>query len=225
MLPRIVMSLIWSIFWIGAVSLLQNPAQVTLNQFLTVTTVYLILTPIQIWVYNGYFIMVQQFNEEQLDLRAASKSGFRKIPQGLAAFLLIAATATAAGLPGLIIMMYGTVLQHLLLQVVGGILVLGAVITVIILSFFAPASVVIGHQSFVQNVKHGVYAAHRKRSAVTLITAFSFATLLLTQFLHSGLEYVGMIGFVIGRLVAAVIGVYILVVNPKLFLQTTDTVE
>lgn len=221
------MTIIWSFFWIVTVGMLQHPADVAFHQLALVSLVFLTMVPIQIWVYNAYFVMVKQHREGAFRLLPAFREGLWKLPHGMVAFALIVAVATTLSIPGIMTVIYGTIMQMQMVQLLGALLILGAVLGVLMLSFFAPASVVIGEHSFVQNLKDGVLAAHKERHEVILLTVLSFALLLSTQVVHSGLEFLGILGFFAGRIVAAVISVYFLLVNPELFLHATadDTAD
>lgn len=220
-IPRLVMTLVWSVFWVVIIGLLENPANATFRELGIVSLFFLMMLPFQIWVYNAYFLMVKQYREDDFALVAAFKQAIWKLPHGMAAFALIVATAIALSLPGITALIYGTVTRLPFMQALGVLMIIVAVVGVLIFSFFAPASVVLGEQSFAQNLKNGVLAAHRERREVVLITVVSFGLLFLTQLAHSRLAFLGIVGFVLGRLIAAVVSVYFLLVNPELFLHAT----
>jgi hypothetical protein len=222
-LPRLVMTLVWSAFWIVIIRLVQNPLAITFRELAAITLLFLIMLPFQIWVYNAYFILVKQHKEGDFRLVDSFKQGLRKLPEGIAAFALILAAAIAVSLPGIVSFAFGTVRHIPFLQALGVLLMVSGVLAVLVLSFFTPAAVVIGEQTFMDNLERGVMAAHNERREVIIITVLSFVILVLTQFVHSSLATLGVIGFIVGRLVAAVVSVYFLLVNPELFLQTTQS--
>lgn len=218
-LPRLIMTAVWSIFWIAIVGLLQNPLSATLQDIFLLSIVATILTPLQIWVFNTYVVIVKQHNSDTIRLRTAFHDGMKKLPQGIAVFALLGTMMLVFGTPGAILFMYGTMQASLWLQAIGVLVSGGAVIGVVLLTYFAPVSAIIGEKSFFQNVKDGISTSREERQHVFFLTLLSFTSLLFTQTLQGGLEYLGLIGFFGGRFIAAIISVYVLIVNPELFLR------
>lgn len=219
-IPRIIMTAIWSVFWIHLLRLLRHAGTVTLHDIAVVSVFVFVVTPIQIWVYNAYFIMVKQYHGTGVVLRDAFRNGLQKLPQSLAVFSLLGTLALMLGIPGAVIFLYGTVAGQVLLQITGLLISVSAVAGVMITAYFAPVSVVIGENTFFQNVKQGIAASRQERGEVLLLTGFSIGTLLIANLLQGRLEHVGLLGFGVSRFLEAVVGVYLLLMNPELFLQT-----
>lgn len=219
-IPRLAMAVVWSVFWVAVVQMFQDPYSITLQHIFTLSVFTMLMAPLQIWVYNSYFVMVKQHRDDGPHLKEAFREGFKKLPQSIAVFALLGTMSLIFGMPGAILFLYGVMSDLVLLQLAGLGLSGAGIAGVLIISYFAPVSVVIGEQSFFENVKAGIIASHEERHEVVLLTGLSFATLLLASLLRGGWEYLGIIGFFGGRIVAAVIGVYILVVNPELFLHS-----
>lgn len=218
-LPRLAMTLVWSGFWILLVRMLRDPYEVVLQDIFLLSATMLALVPFQIAVYNGYYVMVKQYRKDSIRMSAAFRQGLRKLPQSLAVFALLGTMSLVFGMPGAILFLYGTLSGAVILQVAGLGLSGVAVLGVMLIAYFAPISVVIGEGSFFENVKRGVNTSRQERREIAALTLLSFATLLLTQLLRGGFEYLGILGFFGGRFIAAVLSVYVLVVNPELFLQ------
>lgn len=223
-LPRLAMTLVWSVFWLvlvrgllDPVFFLQHPERV-----LILLGFFLVFAPVQVLVYNLYFIAVRQHSDGDIDLWTAAREGFWKLPQGIGAFLVMGMLVGVTSLPGTALIVLGVYQARLLLVGVGALLIAAAVIVVAVVFFFAPAAAVIGEESFLTNLRHGLHASREGRRDVFLITVGSFVLLIGTNAVQGALETAGIVGFFIGRLVAAVIGVYVLIVNPDLFLDVIE---
>ncbi len=228
--PRIVMTLVWSAFWIYLaqlfVPMLQSPAdyvlnqQITLDQIVVLSVFVFIMTPAELWMYNAYFFMVKQRHVAgDIDMGDAFYRGLLRLPQSIVLFCLLGTMALIFGTPGAIMFMYGQVHNVFWFQATGVLLSIMAITSVMLTVYFTPISVVLGERSFWRNVKEGLIASDDERHGVYLITLFSFAILLLASVTRGSLQQIGIAGFLLGRLLASIESVYLLIVNPELFIQ------
>lgn len=223
-LPRIVMTFLWSFFWIYAAQIFRTalaPDTVVSLETVTVTSILaMILVPVQLAVYNAYFIMARQHETvKHINMHDAFYRGLLKLPESIAVFSLLGTMALILGMPGAMIFLYGIALQNGYVMMAGLVLSGTAVSAVMLLSYFTPVSVVLGEKSFLENIKEGVQVSRTERHAILVLTLLSFATLLLTFLVDGGLRQAGIVGFFLGRFVAAVLGVYLIIINPELFLH------
>ncbi|MDY6778574.1 MAG: hypothetical protein SVU32_07955 [Candidatus Nanohaloarchaea archaeon] len=221
-LPRLIMTVLWSLFWIELIHGIKNPAALTVPQAQILLGFILLMTPLQIWVYNSYFIIVRQYHDGHVSLIDAFRDGISRILEGLGAFLLGFTASLVLGLPGALLMAQGLVASNILLITVGVIEIGFALIATTILFYFVPASVVLGENGFLHNLREGLQTGQQYRREVTLLTLLTFGLLLLTTVLEGRLKTIGTIGFILGRALSAIISVYLLIVNPKMFLQTGE---
>lgn len=218
-LPRIASSLVWSGFWIWLVGAVQNPLAFTPGFLQRVAVFLLIMTPIQVWVYNTYFVVVEQYQEDAVSIRAALHDGFYRLPEGMAALLIPAVVAAVAAAPGVYLAALGLVTGDIVLQVVGVVFALAVLLLTGIYFYFTPVAVVLGEESFRSNFRDGLTASRENRGLVIGVALLSIGILGLTTVLEGGARTAGVAGFVAARLVHAVVSVYILVVNPDLYLS------
>lgn len=217
--PRLVMTGLWSVFWVMLFDQLQMLPMFSLERLLMLAVFAVVATPAQVIVFNMYFIVVQQYEDGYIDLIEALKKGSYRLPQGMAAFGVIGLVIAVLAIPGILIAMYGLFAQILVLAVLGVLLSGLATMSGLVLTYFAPVSAVIGEKSWWKNIRNGITASRNDRRAVTLITLFSFGTLIITSLLQGVLEQIGIVGFFLGRGIGAVIGVYLLLVNPERYLD------
>lgn len=218
-LPRIASSLVWSGFWIWLVGAVQTPLVFTSGFFYRVGVFLLIMTPIQVWVYNAYFVVVEQYRDGTVSIGTALHDGLYRLPEGMAALLIPAVVAGVAAAPGVYLTVLGLVSGDIVLQLLGTVFALAVLLLTGIYFYFTPVAVVLGEASFRTNFRDGLTASRENRGIVVGLTVLSVAILGLTTVLEGGARTAGIAGFVAARLVHAVVSVYILVVNPDLYLS------
>lgn len=221
-LPRILMTTVWSIYWLYIVQLLLHPATVTLHDITVVSTVTVVLSTMQIWLYTTYFLIAQQYEHDRLDLADAFRTAAGKLPRSIAVFGLLGTVCLVLGTPGAIMYMYGQEIGYSLLQIGGIAWSIAAVFGVMVTAYFAPVAVVLGEYSFIKNLRNGIQASREDRREVVLATAFAFGALLLTTVVRGEFWEIGVAGFFLGRIIAAVMETYLLLINPELFLNRED---
>lgn len=225
-IPRLAMTLIWSVFWLYLVYLFDSSTTVTTDHIVYPAIFVFIMTPVELWVYNAYFFMVKQQHEhDDIQMQDAFQRGLFRLPQSITMFCLLGTMAAILGTPGAILFLYGLSMNLLAFQLVGLVISITAVLGVMLTAYFTPISVVLGEQSFFQNVKNGLTTSRDARHSVYLITLFSFTVLLLAGVARGSLQQIGIAGFLVGRLLASVESVYLLIVNPELFLQHEEQHE
>lgn len=218
-LPRIAMTTVWSIYWVYIIRLLLNPATVTLRDITIVSAVTVVLSTLQIWLYTTYFLIAKQYEHDDLRLADAFREAAAKLPRSIAVFGLLGTVCLMLGTPGAVMYMYGQEMGYNLFQIGGIVWSLAAVFGVMVTAYFAPVAVVLGEYSFVKNLRNGIQASREDRREVVLATAFAFGALLFTSVLRGEFWELGILGFFLGRVVAAVTETYLLLINPELFLH------
>lgn len=221
-IPRLLDAAVWSWFWLTAADSLTDPASMTVSQLQSMLAFLIIMLPIQVWLYNSYFIIVRQYHNDEIDMIGAFRDGLLKLPEGLGAFLIPFILGTVLAVPGTVLFTAGITTGQLPLQAAGIVLAVTAVIGTGVIFYFAPVSVVLGDNGFLQEFKNGFRASRNNTRSVLLITLISFGILGLTTVLEGGLERLGMIGFILGRLLTAVVSLYILLVNPTFLLEVEN---
>lgn len=218
-LPRLILTLASSALWILLADAVRNPFAASRTDLLVVAAGFLLLLPVQVWVYNAYFFIVKQ---EGWSLREAFRAGIGRVPHGIAAVLLPVVATLLLTVPGVLLIVSGIYRGVMWHVAVGAAYAVLALIVVAIRFYFVPVAAVLGTASFRENVRAGLDAAHKHRTEVTALTLFSFLLLATTVVLEGGLRQAGLIGFVAARLISAVISVYVLVLNPEFYLVALD---
>lgn len=221
-LPKLLDAVVWSWFWLTAAHGLTDPSSLTVPELQTMLLFLLIMLPIQIWLYNGYFIIVRQYHTDSIDMIQAFREGLIKLPEGFGAFILPFLIGTVLALPGTLLFIAGVAGGDPMLQAAGLILASLAVIGTGILFYFAPVSVILGDRGFLDEFMRGYRTSQENRHEVLLITLLSFGLLGLTTVLEGRLEQIGVAGFVAGRLVSSVINLYVLLINPVFLLEVEE---
>ncbi len=217
-LPKIIDAIIWSAFWLTAADGITDPTALT-PQHLQFMGLFLIaMIPIQVWIYNSYFIIVRQHHESEIDMVAAFREGIEKLPEGIGAFLIPFVLGTLLAIPGTVLFILGIVTGDILIQAAGAVLATIAVLGTGIAFYLSPVSVILGDTGFRSEFARGFRSSQDHRREVTIIAVVSVLLLGMTAALEGRLEQVGTIGFVIGRIVGSVINLYLLLVNPTLLL-------
>ncbi len=222
-LPKILIVGVWSFVWIYVIGLLFNPYMITLDIIAIVMGIMLFLAPFQVWVNNFYFVLVEQESEgRELGFYDAFIEGFMKVPRGIAAFFISIAIGLIASLPGSLIVFMGLIYQNWVVAAIGALIILITSLIITVMFYFTPVSVVVGEDAFFKDFKKGLHASSENRIEVSLIVIVSFVLLLLSNAFEGALGFLGVVGFFIGRLISAVVSVYILLMNPEFFLRVND---
>lgn len=221
-LPKIVDAIIWSAFWLTAAQGITDPTSLTPQRLQFMGLFLLAMIPIQVWIYNSYFIIVRQYHSGEIDMIAAFREGMEKLPEGLGAFLIPLVIGTVLAVPGTVILTSGIIAGDLLIQALGAVLAGIAVLGTGIAFYLSPVSVVLGEGSFRSEFTRGFHSSQAHRREVTLIAIVSTLLLAATTVLEGRLEQIGTIGFVLGRIGGSVINLYLLLVNPTLLLAAED---
>lgn len=218
-LPKLVVTLIWSLYWIMLLKMVVNPASITLQSVALLLIALLVTLPVRIWVMNMYFFIVQQHEHDGIDMSRAARDGFYRIPAGLAAFLSILIVSTTALLPGALLTAYGIAVDSVMIAIIGFLIGIVTLLIVFAFAYFVPASVVIGDRSFFQNMRTGLQTSTQNRKTVFLVTIISFILLIVTLAMGGTLSDIGIAGFIVSRLIKSVLSVYNLIINPELLLD------
>lgn len=221
-LPRIVSSLVWSGFWVWLVGAVQYPFVLDPALFQRVVVFLVIMAPLQVWVYNAYFVVVEQYREGTVSIMDALREGLVRLPQGLAALFIPAVVVGVGAVPGIYLAAAGVATGDIVLQLAGVVFALTVLILTGIYFYFTPVAVVLGDDSFRANFRDGLDASRENRRLVVGVTVLSIIVLALTTALEGGARAAGIAGFVLARLVHAVISVYLLVVNPEFYLSVEE---
>ncbi|MDY6770884.1 MAG: hypothetical protein SV186_02905 [Candidatus Nanohaloarchaea archaeon] len=221
-LPKLLMTAVWSLFWIQLIQGVTQPIAMQPAQARRLLGYMLLLVPVQILVYNAYFIIVRQYNTDTVDIWSAFRQGLGKLPQGLGAFFIPFIVGSLVAVPGSSLFILGQLNGNLLYQAAGLVLASAGLLVVTILFYFTPVSVVLGDSGFIEEFKRGYRQSRHHLRPVTGIALLSFVLLAVTTLLEGGLQRIGFIGFVLGRLVSSVINLYVLLVNPSMLLELEE---
>lgn len=216
--PKLVSSAVGAMFWLYLLQGLSDPTQVTIDQLRNMALFFLILIPFDTWIYNSYFVIVQQYTDDEVRMLEALRTGLGRLPKGLFAMLVPVILSTVMALPAFVMISAGLVYGNTLLLGTGLVLASIVVIGTSIVFYLAPAAVVLGSSTlddFRKGIRHSIGA----RREVALLTLLSFGLLAVAFVAEGALGRLGEVGFVAGRLVSGVVTVYLLVVNPELFLS------
>lgn len=222
--PRLILTGIWSIVWLELADMLGGGLP-TMHDALGILVFSLALAPIQIWVYNSYIVMVKQHRNEGIDMRSGFKAGFHRLPEGIAAYFLTALVLAVALLPGIILVTFGIVQMHLGYLAFGSLLLITTFVAVSTAFYFTPAVVVLGEESFMQNVRNSLHISQSTRTDVLGIVLFTFALLIATTATRGAFETIGLAGFLFGRFISATVSLYLLIVNPEFLLELQEQKE
>lgn len=217
--PRLALMAASSVLWIFLVGEIRTVPVVDPGALLVIAGLAVLLTPLQVWTYNAYFILVDRHNASLQDIVAAYRAGLDRLPQGIAAVMVPVFLVGVLSLPGAFLFAYGFVQDAALIQVYGALLVIAVIALVAIAFYFVPVAVVLGEDAFTTNFRKGMAAAREQPRAVAAITIASFVLLLSTLFVEGTLKQAGLAGFIIGRGISTVVSVYLLIVNPELYLD------
>jgi len=221
-LPRIAMTVVTSALWIMLLGAVGQPVPAALDTLLRVAALSLVVLPLQTWVYNGYFFVVARDARTPREIANAFRAGLGRLLPGVAAVVAVVMAGTVAALPGAFAASYGVVAASPLLQAAGAALAVAALLAATVLLYFVPVAVVLGDGGFVASLRRGVATSRQRRGTVTAITLLSFGVLAATLAVEGTLRDLGLAGFVVGRLLSAVASVYLIVVNPELYLDAAD---
>lgn len=217
-LPKLVSSLVGAIFWLYLLAGLTDPTQVSPERVRNLLIYTSVLIPFDTWIYNSYFIIVRQHQAGEVRMLEALKDGFRRLPQGLVALVVPLVLSTLVALPGIIGISVGLVTGNGLL-LAGGLAwaTLTTIVTTVVF-YFSPAAVVLG-DSLVSDFREGISRSLGARREVLAMTLLSVGLLAVAFLAEGALGRLGQIGFVLGRMASGVVTVYLIVVNPELFLS------
>lgn len=218
-LPRLVVLTIMSLVWLWFASLIQNPTALVIGDLYQMLAILVLMAPIQLLMYNFYFIVVDQNQDDAIDLREAFKRGVHRLPRAGIVFGLAVAIMTVVSTPGILMVVYGWQTQFLWYVAIGLIGSMVVMLGIATLFYFTPVTVVISDQPFTQAFKTGMHRSVSNRGIVLAITLISFILLSIGTVAEGSLGTIGLIGFVGVRLVNGVISVYLLLVNPALFYE------
>jgi hypothetical protein len=221
-LPKIVDAIIWSFFWLTAADGITNPASLTPQRLQFMLVFLIAMIPIQVWIYNSYFIIVRQHHEGDIDMVEAFREGIGKLPEGIGAFLIPFVIGSVLAVPGTILFTLGIMTGDIVFQAVGAVLAGIAVLGTGIAFYLSPVSVVLGEGSFRSEFSRGFRSSQKHRREVTIIAVLSVLLLAVTTVLEGRLEQIGTIGFILGRIGGSVINLYLLLVNPTLLLASEE---
>jgi len=221
-IPKIVISTLWSFLWIY---LLQHATTPTGLQSLPaglLLAAVVGLSFLQIWVYNSYFAIVEQYHADDIRLLTAFKQGLSTMPRGIAVFILLIFISTILAFPGLLIAAIGQLTGDFVLYLTGLGIAIVILLIVTIAFYFVPVSVILGDNSFLQDIKTGFAASTSNLQDVSIISIASFGVLILTGFLEGFAETAGTVSFFLLRYINSIVGVYLLIVNPEMLFKFTD---
>lgn len=106
-------------------------------------------------------------------------------------------------------------------------LVAGASLSLLILlavswgSYFMPISM-IKEENFSKAVKKSLNTSSENNKEVVLLTVFSLSVLGLASITTGYLRDIGILVFLVGRILSSIVGTYILVISPNYYLQQRD---
>lgn len=215
-LPRLALTAVTSIFWLLLIDAVRTPRP---EAMLLLLVLFLATVPFQVWIFNAYIFIVRQYHEDTINLRAAFHAATTKLVEGTAAALLIMAAGILVMLPVSAVLVYGLATTNLTAIVIAAVLLLTAIFLIAVHAYFVPVTVVLGTRSFSSNLWHGVSSSREHRRPVTLLAFVSFTILAATLLVEGWMQQIGIIGFLTGRFMTAVVSVYLMILNPELYLE------
>lgn len=218
-LPRLIVLTVMSGIWLWIASLFQTPQTLVIGDLYRIMAVLLLMVPIQLIVYNFYFVVVDQHNRDTIDIWEALTEAVDKLPRAGIVFGLAVTVMTLVSLPALLLIVIGYQQGATSYMLLGGIGSGIAMIVIAVLFYFTPVTVVIQDEPFMKAFRAGMDRSMSNSLPVFLITILSLVLLGIGMLMEGNLETIGMVGFVLARLVNGVVSVYLLVVNPALFYE------
>ncbi len=218
-LPKIFENLIFSFLWLYLANLLVNPLETTLTEVLPLVIVWGLLTPVHIWVFNSYIMMVQLWEKNDFSMKEAFKKGFYKIPETLGSMVITISLAIGLAIPGFFFLKQGIVNDSIAFVYLGTGWLFATLFSVFIISYLAPTSVILGDKEFKQNLKDGFKASNQLKGIIAVLTIITFGLLFVTIMLEGVFRGIGIAGYFVFRVLYAIINVYVLIINPSLLLS------
>ncbi len=218
-LPKIAENLVFSVLWLYLANLLVDPLNTTLAEVIPLVLVWGAMTPVHVWVFNSYIMMVKLMDDGEFRLGKAFRQGFSRIPGTLGSMAITIGIAIAAAVPGLIVLYQGFTQDSMTLMYMGIGWIVATAFTAFILSYLAPTSVILGSNSFKENLKDGFKASNQLKGIIAVLTVITFGLLFLTILLEGVLSHIGLAGYFIFRVCHAIINVYVLIINPSLLIS------
>jgi len=211
--------------------LFQATAQLASNPYLassllpeetTALAIILVLTPPWIFLNSLYPELIRQRERTgRLQFKEAAKHVWKRYLKILAFYLLTLILTFAIGLPFILMMAFGLIFL-LPLFALGLLLLVAAIFGLGILFYFTPSSIVIGNSGIIGTFKESAALSRQNFSFVFWLTLLSFAVLLLGFYAGGALQTLGVIGFIAGRYVGAILTVYLWVINPAAYLHLVN---
>ena len=218
-LPKVALNLVWSIIWLTVATTLKQPTSFTPRHYLILGGFILVLTPVNIWIFNSYVFLVRQFREKRFSMRKAFRKGLRKMPQSLSSMAITSILTLLVSIPGILITLHGISSDSSFITLSGYILT-GISVTSVFISFYlVPASVITGKDSFRKNFRNGFQASVEMRQETAMLAIITILLLVSTVFLEGFLRNIGIVGYLGFRMVYGVVNVYILLLNPSLLMD------
>ncbi len=218
-LPKILENLVFSFLWLYLANLLVNPLETTFSEVWPLLVVWALLTPVHIWIFNSYIMMVQLWDKNDFCMKKAFKQGFFKIPHSLGSMIITISLAIGVSLPGFFFFQQGIAKDSLAFIYLGTGWLLATLFSVFVISYLAPTSVIIGEKNFKQNLKDGFKASNQLKGIIAVLTVITFSLLIVTIMLEGVFRSIGIAGYFVFRIIYAIINVYVLIINPSLLLS------
>jgi len=180
----------------------------------------LAIMPAWLFLDSLYPVLVQQRRETgRIDFRSAAGRVLGRFLRVLLFSFLMLAIFMLIVTPLMVITAFGFV-TGLLALAFAGLLAIGIMFLVSAIAFyFSPTALLLGNEGVVGSVRRSISLSRENFPLVFFLTLASFAVLLLGMYAEGAFEPLGDAGFVAGRLLGAVVTVYLYVVNPSAYLD------
>lgn len=179
--------------------------------------IYLLTAPLIIFIGLFVPVMVAYMVKNQAGLWDSFQTTLKnskKILGSVVAFFLAGALATVPIVAGFLIFQ---VSNSYIALTLGLLLSVTAVLLTGFASYFLPITLI--RNGVIDGFRESASFSSSNRGEVTALIVFSFLLFGVSAASSGVMQTLGAIGFIVGRLVSAVVGTYLIIVSPKYYLE------
>lgn len=226
-IPRLISVTIWIVFYI---LLLETLTSITFSNYISklagsifpLGIMILIFSPISVIIYSMYPTLVKSYKRKGLfSFKKSLKTAIKKFPKAFVVIVLPVLIMTFLATPFAGIALIGYIKDVISYMIIGIISTIFIIIIFSIMFYFAPSSIIIKDIGAINSLKESWSLGKNNFKEIGIITVFSFSILVLGYLIPGSFKFAGIIGFVVGRYLQGIIGTYLIIVNPNLYLGLT----
>lgn len=215
-IPKVTVSLIGSAWMLGIIYLIGDPMTASESQ---TQALLLALSFFPVMAFLGILspVVVAEMVKNNGKLIESLKTCLGYTPRLIVASILMIFAIVAVTIPAYIGLIGFILFNSIPALIIGLTTSIAALVLMTYGIYFLP--ITLTENSAIESVKESFKASKENKREVSLLLVFSFTLLILAAFSSGAAQKLGAAGFVLGRVISAVVSTYTVIISPKMYLD------